>query len=68
MQSRVQGNGTFGGGIVARVAVVIAVVCAIVFGSVAANAQGSSGRILGVVTDQSGGNVGGATVTITDVQ
>src|SRR5467141_437501 len=30
--------------------------------------QGSSGRILGGVTDQSGGNVAGATVTITDVQ
>jgi hypothetical protein len=30
--------------------------------------QGSTGRILGVVTDQSGGYVGNATVTITDVQ
>src|SRR5712671_3897762 len=30
--------------------------------------QGSTGRILGVVSDQSGGNVAGATVTITDVQ
>jgi len=30
--------------------------------------QGSTGRILGGVTDQSGGNVAGATVTITDVQ
>jgi hypothetical protein len=29
--------------------------------------QGSTGRILGIVTDQVGGNVGGATVTITDV-
>ncbi len=31
-------------------------------------AQGSNGRILGAVTDQSGGNVVGATVTILDVQ
>src|SRR6202047_4345397 len=30
--------------------------------------QGNTGRILGGVTDQSGGNVAGATVTITDVQ
>jgi hypothetical protein len=30
--------------------------------------QGSTGRILGGVTDQSGGNIAGATVTITDVQ
>jgi hypothetical protein len=30
--------------------------------------QGSTGRILGGVTDQTGGNVAGATVTITDVQ
>lgn len=29
--------------------------------------QGNTGRILGVVTDQSGGNVAGATVTVTDV-
>src|SRR5437764_12467575 len=46
---------------------VLAGVCAALFASVAAHPQGSSGRILGVVTDQSGGNVGGATVTITDV-
>jgi hypothetical protein len=30
--------------------------------------QGNTGRILGGVTDQSGGNVAGAAVTITDVQ
>src|SRR3984893_15058688 len=29
--------------------------------------QGSNGEILGAVTDQSGGNCGGATVTFTDV-
>jgi hypothetical protein len=38
------------------------VVCPAVF------SQGSTGRILGGVTDQSGGNIAGATVTITDVQ
>src|SRR5437764_12958485 len=46
---------------------VLAGVCAALFASAAANPQGSSGRILGVVTDQSGGNVGGAAVSITDV-
>src|ERR1700745_1506638 len=35
--------------------------------SVSAYPQGNTGRILGVVTDQSGGNVAGATITITDV-
>src|SRR6266571_7271150 len=30
--------------------------------------QGSSGRILGTVTDQSGGVVSGATVTVTDTE
>jgi hypothetical protein len=33
----------------------------------ASYAQGNTGRILGVVTDQSGGNVANATVTVTDV-
>src|SRR5260370_37405842 len=46
---------------------VLAVVCAALIVSVGTNPQGSTGRILGVVTDQSGGNVAGATVTITDV-
>src|ERR1700676_2726629 len=31
-------------------------------------AQGTAGRILGTVTDQSGGVIAGATVTVTDVQ
>jgi len=31
-------------------------------------AQGTAGRILGTVTDQSGGVISGATVTVTDVQ
>src|SRR5712691_11243887 len=30
--------------------------------------QGSSGRILGTVTDQSGGVISGATVTVTDTE
>ena len=30
--------------------------------------QGNAGRILGVVTDQQGGAVSGATITITDTQ
>src|ERR1700730_8612282 len=33
-----------------------------------AYSQGSSGRILGTVTDQSGGVIAGATVTVTDIQ
>ncbi|MDQ1407150.1 MAG: hypothetical protein QOG55_2779, partial [Acidobacteriaceae bacterium] len=36
-------------------------------GGVPAYGQGGNGEILGAVTDQSGGNVMGATVTITDV-
>ncbi len=67
MQSKIQGNSTVEHDIVAKVVRVLAVVCALLLASVAAYPQGSSGRILGVVTDQSGGNVAGATVTITDV-
>jgi hypothetical protein len=67
MQSKNQGNSRLGRDILAKVARVLAVVCALLLASVAAYPQGSSGRILGVVTDQSGGNVAGATVTITDV-
>jgi hypothetical protein len=52
---------------VASLARVLAVICVALLFSAAAHAQGNTGRILGVVTDQSGGNVGGATVTITDV-
>jgi len=46
---------------------VLAVVSVALLVSVTAHPQGSTGRILGVVTDQSGGNVAGANVTITDV-
>jgi len=45
---------------------VFAVVCAVLLAGAAAYPQGSTGRILGVVTDRSGGNVAGANVTITD--
>src|SRR5438552_11827952 len=46
---------------------VLAAACAILLAAVTAHPQGSTGRILGVVTDQSGGNVANAKVTITDV-
>jgi Carboxypeptidase regulatory-like domain/TonB dependent receptor-like, beta-barrel len=39
----------------------------LIFTSLPILAQGNRGRILGNVTDQTGGNVAGATVTITDV-
>jgi hypothetical protein len=68
MQSNVQRNVMPGCASLAKLLRVLAVVCAALLASVPAHSQGSSGRILGVVTDQSGGNVGNATVTITDVQ
>src|SRR3984893_12205327 len=40
---------------------------ALLVGSFQVCGQGSNGEILGAVTDQSGGNVVGATVTVTDV-
>src|SRR5467141_4903576 len=51
----------------AQILRVLAVACVALLASAAAHPQGSTGRILGVVTHQSGGNVGDATVTITDV-
>src|SRR5260370_13771376 len=51
----------------AEVVRVLAVVCAILLAGVATHPQGNTGRILGVVTDQSGGYVAGAKLTITDV-
>ena len=44
--------------------------CALVlllFAGVSGYAQGTAGRILGAVTDQSGGAIAGATVIVTDV-
>jgi len=67
MQSKVQRNVAPGCVSLDKLLRVLAVVCAALLASVAAHPQGSSGRILGVVTDQSGGNVAGASVTITDV-
>ena len=43
-------------------------VCVIFLASLPAFSQANLGRILGAVTDQSGGVVAGATVTILDVQ
>src|SRR5258708_13262950 len=67
MRSNFQPNVMPGWGNLARAVRVLAAVCAILLAGVSAHAQGSAGRILGVVTDQSGGNVAGSTVTITDV-
>src|SRR5712691_11476680 len=53
--------------ILANLVRVLAVISVALLVSAAAHPQGSTGRILGVVTDQSGGNVAGASVTITDV-
>src|SRR5467141_3007811 len=51
----------------AQILRVLAVAYVALLASIAAHPQGSTGRVLGVVTDQSGGNVGNATVIITDV-
>jgi hypothetical protein len=67
MQSNVQGKVLPGCVSLAQILRVLAAVCVALLASVAAHPQGSTGRILGVVTDESGGNVGNATVTITDV-
>jgi len=67
MQPKAHRNVTPWCGTLAVLTRTLAVVCVLVFASAAAYPQGSTGRVLGVVTDQSGGNVGGATVTITDV-
>ncbi len=47
---------------------VVYLAVALLLGCLQAFAQGSAGRILGSVTDQSGGAVAGATVTILDTQ
>lgn len=67
MQSNVQGKVLPGCVSLAQILRVLAAACVALLASVAAHPQGSTGRILGVVTDESGGNVGNATVTITDV-
>jgi len=45
----------------------LALISAVLLLSLPAYPQGNTGRILGTVTDQSGGYVAGATVTVTDV-
>src|SRR5437879_2441373 len=50
-----------------RLAVAVTALFAIALLGSPANPQGSTGRILGVVTDQSGGFVANAKVTVTDV-
>jgi len=67
MRSHVQGNTDPGCVGQANIARVLAMVCLMLFAAGSACPQGSTGRILGSVTDQSGGNVAGAAVTITDV-
>jgi hypothetical protein len=67
MQSIVQLKVVPGCVILGNLVRVLAVICVALLAGVAAHPQGSTGRILGVVSDQSGGNVAGATVTITDV-
>jgi hypothetical protein len=67
MPSNVQQKVVPGCVVLANLARVLAVICVALLVGVAAYPQGSTSRILGVVTDQSGGNVAGASVTITDV-
>jgi hypothetical protein len=50
-----------------KTAQLLTIALAVLTLSVAAFSQGSTGRILGTVTDQSGGVVAGATVTVVDV-
>src|SRR5256885_15099259 len=47
---------------------VVSLSLAVLLGSLQLFAQGSAGRILGAVTDQTGGAVAGATVTVVDTQ
>jgi hypothetical protein len=48
---------------------VLAICCAVLLICIPAFSQGSStGRILGAITDQTGGTMAGATVTVTDTQ
>src|ERR1700688_4118751 len=51
-----------------KIVEVLALACAVVLICVTAFSQANTGRILGSVTDQSGGAVAGATVTVTDTE
>jgi hypothetical protein len=68
MRSNSQGNIAPRSVALAKLVRILAALCVLFLACLPAFPQGSTGRILGVVTDQSGGNVGKATVTITDVQ
>jgi len=67
MRSYVYGNTSLGWVGRAKIARVLVMVGLVLFAAGSACPQGSTGRILGTVTDESGGNVAGAIVTITDV-
>ncbi|HET7209662.1 MAG TPA: TonB-dependent receptor [Terriglobales bacterium] len=67
MPSNRQGNSRLFALLFSRLVPVFVVLCFVLFTGIVANPQGNTGRILGVVTDQSGGNVANAAVTITDV-
>src|SRR5579859_212658 len=67
MRFYAQGNTSLDGVRLARIVRLLAIVCLMLFAVASAQPQGGTGRILGVVTDQTGGDVAGATVTITDV-
>ena len=62
-----QGNSRLFGLLLSRLVAVFVLLCFALLTGIVAYPQGNTGRILGVVTDQSGGNVANATVTITDV-
>jgi len=67
MPSMSQGNVRSGNGRFSVFASVLVVLSVVLLVSSVAYPQGSTGRILGVVTDQSGGYIANAKVTITDV-
>jgi outer membrane receptor protein involved in Fe transport len=67
MPSKSQGNAVLGNSRFFKLAPVLTALCVFLLVCGFAYPQGNTGRILGVVTDQSGGNVANATVTITDV-
>jgi carboxypeptidase family protein len=67
MPSKSQGNTVPGNDTFSKFVPFLAALCVVLLACGSAYPQGSTGRILGVVTDQSGGNVANATVTITDV-
>jgi len=66
MPSLRQGKDLFGNCSFSELASVLVTLVVVLFVSGVAYPQGNTGRILGVVTDQSGGYVAGAKVTITD--